>query len=171
MSRNEQDFLRRWARRKSESANRAPPTQGPPQPAQAPPPLPPLDSLNFESDFGPFMRGKVEEDVKRAALKKLFSDPRFNLMDGLDVYVGDYSIEDPIPPGMLAQLEHAKVTLFGPQTEEKKRPGGDTELAVSEQAVNHPGLPAVNHPGLPEAPPDGAQHDAVPAEQEAQSAS
>ena len=41
------------------------------------------------------------EDVRRAALKKLFSDPRFNVMDGLDVYIDDYSKTEPIPPEML----------------------------------------------------------------------
>ena len=35
-----------------------------------------LDSLSFESDFKAFMHSKVEEGVKRAALKKLFADPR-----------------------------------------------------------------------------------------------
>jgi len=62
-----------------------------------------------------FMQQKVEDGVKRAALKKLFSDPRFNVMDGLDVYIDDYSIDDPIPEAMLAQLEHAKSTLSGGQ--------------------------------------------------------
>lgn len=37
------------------------------------------------------MQVKGEESVKRAALKKLFSDPRFNVMDGLDVDIDDYS--------------------------------------------------------------------------------
>ena len=36
-----------------------------------------------------------------AALKKLFSDPHFNVMDGLDTYIDDYGKPDPIPPSML----------------------------------------------------------------------
>ena len=75
------------------------------------------------------MHAKVDERVRRMALKKLFSDPRFNVMDGLDVYIDDYSKEDPIPPGMLAQLQHARSTLFGPQTEEEKKPPEDPQLA------------------------------------------
>ena len=59
------------------------------------------------------------ERVRRAALKKLFSDARFNVMDGLDIYIDDYSKEDPIPPALLAQLEHVRGTLFGPQPEER----------------------------------------------------
>ena len=33
----------------------------------------------------------VDESLKRQALRKLFADPRFNVMDGLDVYIDDYT--------------------------------------------------------------------------------
>src|SRR5205807_492932 len=41
---------------------------------------------------------------KRAALKQLFRDPRFNIMDGLDTYIDDYTKADPIPPDIVADL-------------------------------------------------------------------
>ena len=44
--------------------------------------------------------------LKRAALKQLFRHPRFNIMDGLDVYIDDYTKADPIPPEMLNKLAH-----------------------------------------------------------------
>lgn len=72
--------------------------------AGAEPPLPPVDTLTIDSDFAPFLQPRVAEDVKRAALKKLFSDPQFNVMDGLDIYVGDYTQPDPMPAGMLDKL-------------------------------------------------------------------
>ena len=108
------DLLRRWSRRKHAAAARAAPGAAPPQ---APPTLPGPESMTFESDFKAFMHAKVDEGVRRAALQKLFSDPRFNVMDGLDIYIGDYSVEDPIPPALLAQLEHARTTLLGPAAE------------------------------------------------------
>ena len=67
-------------------------------------PLPPVDSLTFDSDFSAFMQPKIAEETKRAALRKLFSDPSFNVMDGLDIYVGDYTQSDPMPSGMLDKL-------------------------------------------------------------------
>jgi hypothetical protein len=67
-------------------------------------PLPPVDSLTFDSDFAAFMQPKVDEGTKRAALKKLFSNEHFNVMDGLDIYVGDYTQPDPMPEGMLDKL-------------------------------------------------------------------
>ena len=75
------------------------------------PELPPVDELTPQSDFSPFMHHKVDGDVRRAALKKLFSDPHFNVMDGLDTYVADYSQPDPLPAGMLAGLRQAQNIL------------------------------------------------------------
>jgi len=114
MGDGKQDFLRRWSRLKRESAVQKPVAQ------QEPPQLPPLDSLTFESDFKAFMHSKVEEGVKRAALKKLFSDPRFNVMDGLDTYIDDYTKAEPITEELLARLEHARQTLLVSKQEEEK---------------------------------------------------
>lgn len=74
----------------------------PPQIAAAT--LPPVESLTKDSDFTPFMRPGVDAVSKRGALKKLFSDPRFNIMDGLDVYIDDYTKSDPIDPSLAQQL-------------------------------------------------------------------
>lgn len=111
------DFLRRWSQRKLGAA--AEPAAAKPAAPEPAPPLPSVDSLTFESDFKEFMRAKVDEGVKRAALKKLFSDPRFNVIDFMDVYIDDYSKDDPIPAAMLAQLEHSKTTLFGRKQEKE----------------------------------------------------
>jgi len=116
MSQDKQDFLRRWSRLKREAAQSARSEAKP----EAAAPLPALDSLSFESDFKAFLQAKVEEGVKRAALKKLFSDPRFNVMDGLDVYIDDYSKGETLTPEMVALLEHAKSTLLGPKPEDEK---------------------------------------------------
>jgi len=71
------------------------------------PPAPTLEDvsrLTPQSDFGRFVRPGVDPAVKNAALKTLFSDPHFNLMDGLDTYIDDYGKPDPLPPGMLRQM-------------------------------------------------------------------
>ncbi len=82
------------------------PTVGPdvmPVAADAPA-LPPVESLSIDSDFRPFMAPKVDESTRRAALRKLFTDPHFNVMDGLDVYIDDYNKPDPMPADMLAKI-------------------------------------------------------------------
>ncbi|MEO6352014.1 MAG: DUF3306 domain-containing protein [Burkholderiaceae bacterium] len=77
-------------------------------------PLPTLadvEALTAESDYAAFLVKGVDESVKRSAMKKLFALPQFNIMDGLDIYVGDYSQPDPLPPGMLEALNHARSAL------------------------------------------------------------
>ena len=72
--------------------------------------LPSVESLSFDSDFTPFLRPGVDEKLKRAALKQLLRDPRFNVMDGLDVYIDDYTKADPISPGIVQDLLHRGFT-------------------------------------------------------------
>jgi hypothetical protein len=90
-------------------------------PAEAPPPptLEDVQALTADSDFTRFTAADVTPQVKNAAMKKLFADPRYNVMDGLDVYTGDYSKPDPIPAAMLRQLVSAK--FLGLFDEEEKQ--------------------------------------------------
>src|SRR5438067_2836641 len=122
--------LRRWSARKlaaAQEANSAQPSEAVPPAEPAPPaagadatlpapPLPPVESLTFESDFTPFLKADVDESLKRTALKKLLRDPRFNAMDGLDVYIDDYSKPDPIDPDVVSKLMQARYIFNPPQT-------------------------------------------------------
>ena len=120
----EDGFFSRWSRRKVEAREVAEAPAAPPAPAELPPvqaaelaaepsaevpaaePPPTLEDtqdLTPASDFTRFVAADVTPEVKSAALKKLFADPQFNLMDGLDIYIDDYSQPDPIPPEILAK--------------------------------------------------------------------
>lgn len=136
----EESFLSRWARLKRESAQVEPVAPAPAGAAAPSQPLPPLESLDFASDFRAFLQDKVEESVKRAALKRLFHSPEFNTMDGLDVYIDDYGIPDPIPPEMLSRLAHARDMLFGPQPEspevQGEAPASDTHTEALPPAAD-----------------------------------
>lgn len=123
-------FLTRWSRRKltsqheEEAVEQASPSvhQNPAEPPpaatstgpEAPsarPALPSLDSISLDTGVAAFFRPEVEEGLRRVALKKLFSDPHFNTMDGLDVYIDDYSRKDPIPVDILDKLVRAQTWL------------------------------------------------------------
>jgi len=88
----------------------------PPASTQAEPPPPTLDdvaALTRDSDYTRFVAPGVDSPVKNAALKKLFTDPHFNVMDGLDTYIDDYGRPDPLPAGMLRQMaQSAALGLF-----------------------------------------------------------
>lgn len=112
-------FLGRWSRRKAGKEDdsleqkietpREPTTTLPVESAaEETPPLPTLEDVakidRFDPDFSAFMKPDVDPAVQQAALKKMFTDPHFNIMDGLDIYIDDYSKPDPLPPGMLERM-------------------------------------------------------------------
>ncbi len=115
-----EQFLSRWSQRKQ--AARAAPAIAEPatEPATPMPQLPPVDELTLDSDFSGFMHPKVDPGLRKAALQKLFSNPHFNVMDGLDTYVDDYSKTEPLPPGMLAGLRQAQnILAWAKETKEE----------------------------------------------------
>ena len=61
-------------------------------------------TLTPQDDFSPFVARTVAPEVRNAAMKKLFADPAFNVMDGLDIYIDDYSRPDPLPAAMVHRL-------------------------------------------------------------------
>jgi Protein of unknown function (DUF3306) len=77
--------------------------------------LPTIESVNLESGVAPFFKQQADESLRRLALKKLLSDPHFNIMDGLDIYVGDYSQPDPIPAEMMKKIRHARQWTMTPE--------------------------------------------------------
>lgn len=125
---DKEPFLSRWSRRKLEAKEDAPAALPVEQPraAAAAAPLPAgagahatETSAGANAEYREFFDPRVDEKLRRTALKQLFSDPHFNTMDGLDTYIDDYSLPDPIPEAMLRQLNQAKALfLFDEQKED-----------------------------------------------------
>lgn len=128
-------FFSRWSRRKVLANTGEPVPEPVPQPLSVPvvmaaepapplpvaapaapvtpsePPLPTLEDvaqLTPQSDFKPFVARAVDPQVRNAAMKTLFSDPHFNVMDGLDIYIDDYSKPDPLPLELARKLTSAQ---------------------------------------------------------------
>jgi Protein of unknown function (DUF3306) len=167
-------FLSRWARRKEEARLQPQePVRGKAANVDSPAPLlPPIDELTPESDFRPFFHPKVDESVRRAALKKLFNDPHFNIMDGLDTYIDDYSKTEPIPAAMMAGLRQAQNILQWAKEDEEKREKDqliEESPPQSPQSLDAPAAPpasqtamAANAPGAVPAPAGGTDGPAKP---------
>ena len=114
-----------------------------PQPA---PSLADTQALTPASDFRPFMGQGVAPEVKNAAMKKLFADPHFNVMDRMDIYIDDYSQADPLPLAMLRQMNGAKfLNLF--EDEEADKAAG--ACAPVEGAIPTPVSPMTDSLALP----------------------
>lgn len=151
-------FLSRWSRRKTDVRQGRPleepqmpapkviaaqslPTQQVQAPSpvdrQASPTLAQVAELTPESDFTAFVARGVTPEVKNAAVKKLFSDPHFNVMDGLDIYIDDYTQPDPLPMAMLRQMTSAQtMNLF-----EDKEQSAQPELAQTNELPDGQDLP------------------------------
>lgn len=63
---------------------------------ESPPVLPSLDSLTAESDFAAFMSAKVSPEMRRLALRKMFQNPKYAVVDALDPYRADYGAYTPL---------------------------------------------------------------------------
>jgi len=141
-------FLGRWSRRKAgkedELAEKGVEITPTPVtvPANPEPEAPPSASLEdvekidrFAPDFSAFMKPDVDPAVQQAALKKMFTDPHFNVMDGLDIYIGDYSKPDPLPPGMLERMVQSDMlNLFSkPADELTKKVNQGVDQAVDQE--------------------------------------
>ena len=151
---------------------RAEPVEAAPT-APHPPTLEDVAQLTTQSDFSRFVAPNVDASVKNAAMKKLFADPHFNVMDGLDTYIDDYNKFEPIPKSMLRQLVSARVLgLIDDELEEQPKPEGlasaadnpplheDADLQLQpDDAAGQPGTgESLAGPG----DPGDAAHDPVP---------
>jgi hypothetical protein len=167
-----ESFLGRWSRRKIEARTTpAPPAETPPATAgsenaplqrakadDAPPELPRIEDLTMDSDYRGFFHPKVDEDLRRGALRKLFSDPHFNVMDGLDTYIDDYSQSEPIPPAMLAGLRQAqKIIQWAENREDEPGPEEEVAEAPPEEELDWRERPAAI--AAPEIPEEGVEID------------
>ena len=116
---------------------------------QALPTLQDAQALTPESDFQPFMQGGVGAEVRNAAMKKLFTDPHFNVMDGLDIYIEDYNQPDPMPAGMLQKMASAQfLKLVPPEEGEASAPSGSEVVAQSPVTLATAETPSHDHPDL-----------------------
>ena len=114
-------------------------TESPAAEAPPPPTLADVALLDHQSDFSRFVAPGVDTGVKNAALKKLFTDPHFNVMDRLDTYIDDYGQPDPLPEGMLRQM--AQSQFLGLFTDDPK-----PAAALAETLAQPPVLPAITAP-------------------------
>jgi hypothetical protein len=131
VTQEKETFLGRWSRLKREE--RSEENKLPEKPETEAPALPPTDKLTPESDFTGFMHPKVEDVVRRVALKKLFSDPHFNTPDPFEPFSGDWTNAEPISEELMKTLNQARTHLFG---DEKKQE--DEQPPQAEQTAEAP---------------------------------
>lgn len=140
----------------------APEVEAEPSAPEPPPTLADAQTLTPQSDFKPYMSAQVTPEVRNAAMKKLFADPHFNVMDGLDIYIDDYTKPDPLPMSMMRQM--ASANFLGLFDDEKKQ---EAALAAAEQFADASQSEPQLKPEAPEQMPANFEAQ-MPANHEAQ---
>jgi len=159
---DDESFLRRWSRLKQETrtepAGAAPPPDGGAVPSEralrpddAPPKdedkkpqveqpfdparLPSIDTLGKDSDYSDFLRPEVPEDLRRAALRKLWaSDPVLSAPDALDMHNLDYNNVPTFPEGIQTLYRIGKGMLSDLEAEAEKAEQGESQQREAESA-------------------------------------
>ena len=101
--------------------------------------MPPLESLDNDSDFSEFMSPKVSDELRNMALRKLFLGGMFNTRDGLDDYDDDFTsfekLGDIVTADMRHQMEMAKKALAARDAEEEALVEEEESLVDTESPV------------------------------------
>lgn len=167
VSGEDEPFLARWSRRKQEAREQAPavsdakppaaalPDAAPPdvslEAGPAPEPkvltdedMPPIESLTDDADYSGFLSAGVSEVLRRKALRRLFSSPKFNVTDGLDDFAEDYTQFAPLGDVVTADMKHRMERLLdrlgsneadGRELQAVAEPGGRDAAAPAEGAA------------------------------------
>lgn len=137
-------FAARWSRRKAQSRNAAhipePVPVSMPEASPAPEPpapltdadLPPLDTLDQDSDYSGFLSPGVSEALRQQALRRLFSSAKFQFRDGLDDYDDDYRSFESLGKTITASMRHRA------QVEAQRRLHADGDAAQRSEAGEAP---------------------------------
>jgi hypothetical protein len=190
MAQDNESFFSRWSRRKVQDRVGqplppepvAPPlAEPPPKPVAAAPvapapvpsaepapaPAPTLDDvaqLTPQADFSPFVAKTVPSEVRNAAVKKLFADPHFNVMDGLDIYIDDYTQPSPLSKVELAKMVGAQFLKLVDEPQERPvategNPDTATEAAADPAPASDPVAADTGLPPQATEPPQPLPHD------------
>lgn len=157
-----ENFLGRWSRRKTEAREPQPAPADPAaetvpgapstEPVPAPtmedeiPPktdadMPPIESIDEQSDISDFFSPGVSDALRQAALHKLFRLPKFNVVDALDDYNEDFTTFAALGDIITADMRH-RAEVEAERLKEKARQaladeqeqGSDSAEVAAEQA-------------------------------------
>jgi hypothetical protein len=169
----QEPFLRRWSRRKAEVRSGADVEPDPPSAeADSAGPtgpegeagavgealeLPDLDTLGEDSDYSAFMSPGVDAELRRKALRKLFASPKFNVIDDMDDYCGDFTQFESLGGIVTADMKHQMERLARAAAEALEEDGQGSETAALAAAT--PGEDAASDAPVAQPEQEKEEHD------------
>ena len=133
-------FLTRWSKLKDQSGKveipeppeqqiQGQPETGGEEPVKRDEDMPPIDSLDENSDVRDFFSPGVSEALRKAALRKFFHSPGFNIVDGLDDYDDDFRSFQALGDIITADMRHQMELKEQRQREMEEATEETTEVA------------------------------------------
>ena len=113
--------------------------------------MPPVDSLTADSDISAFFSSGVSAALRRAALRHVFHQPKFNVRDGLNDYDGDYTVFEPLGDTITSDMKWHTARKEKLRQEEEAR----------EQALAQEALEAEERKNLDEETAQADEHEAI----------
>ena len=110
-------FFARWSKRKNQAQPNEPAAEEQrtkpdadsvkaEEPLKSDEDMPPLETIDGSSDVSEFFSPGVSEGLRRAALRKLFHSPEFNIVDGLDDYDDNFTTFKALGDIVTADMRH-----------------------------------------------------------------
>jgi hypothetical protein len=159
-------FLARWSERKRALV---PPAENPPSGDTLPPPvtgpgtqqsettgaqkvltdrdMPPLESLDEESNYSGFLSPGVSDALHRRALRKLFGAAKFQVRDGLDDYDTDYNLLQPLRRVLAGMTQDELTQQLQRATDNTTVNAEDTGVHPADEQTRSAADPAQQAPG------------------------
>ncbi|MDH5182813.1 MAG: DUF3306 domain-containing protein [Gammaproteobacteria bacterium] len=97
--------------------------------------MPSLETLTDSSDYSGFLSAKVSEAVRKAALRKMFHLPTFNLVDGLDDYAEDYTNFEAL--GDIVTHDMKRMAKLDEEREKEKRQKSEEEKRLAQEQTRN----------------------------------
>ena len=113
--------------------------------------LPPIESLDEDSDYSLFMSPEVDEGLRKLALRKLFKSPMFNVVDGLNDYDDDFTTFEALGDIVTSDMKFHEERKKAEQALREEQSVEPAEITEDEDA----------EPVAQDSAPDGDQTDAV----------
>lgn len=143
---DQEDFLARWSRRKLDVRQDVPQETAPAPAAVTPPEspaeepgreltdadMPPVETLDADSDYTQFLSPGVSDDLRRQALRKLYSQPDFNVIDGLNDYDEDYTQF----AGLGSLVTHEMKRMLARELEKERAAAGEVTTEAADNDEN-----------------------------------
>lgn len=137
----EAGFLTRWSRRKDQAKSKPSPqpeekaqpeadNRNDKEPVKGDEDMPPVESIDENSDVSDFFSPGVSESLRKAALKKFFHSPAFNIVDGLDDYDDDFTTFQALGDIVTADMRHQ---MEVEKERAKEREQGKAEAQLPEE--------------------------------------